>query len=305
MPQSVFATVPPLVLSTFSTAAVMYPIDLIKELRMGNVGTRVSVLELVTRFRATYGTLGFFTQGIAPEVVRAGWMRALKFFLFPITFESMWGKPPSRGSPAERAIAGAVCTVPEAVTIMPLENAKIGLQLDRENRFKRQSRLVMEHLIRERGVLGLWTGFTGVMWRQASWTAAYFGVLASFESAVQEILGRVVADPKAPAAAKVAQLTAGFGAGMFGALFNVPGDLIRTTVQRDALGFGRPPPASPPFPFLAFGEFVRTGSFIVQTAGPLALWTGFRWKALHLGGSGALMAAFLPFWKSVLGVTRE
>ena len=135
--QSIFVTVPPLVLSTFSTAAVMYPIDLIKELRMGNFGG-APILELISKFRQTYGLVGFFTQGIAPEVVRAGWMRALKFFLFPLTHEALHGKPPSLGSARERAIAGALCTVPEAVTIMPLENAKIGLQLDRENRFKRQ-----------------------------------------------------------------------------------------------------------------------------------------------------------------------
>ena len=102
MPQSVFATVPPLVLSSFSTAAVMYPIDLIKELRMGNVGSGKTVLELLNRFRATYGLFGFFTQGIAPEVARAGWMRALKFFLFPRTFEALYGKPPSKGKVRRR-----------------------------------------------------------------------------------------------------------------------------------------------------------------------------------------------------------
>ena len=163
----------------------------------------------------------------------------------------------------------------------------------------------MQHLVSTRGVLGLWTGFIGVQWRQASWTAAYFGVVANFESRVRALLAFVVAEPSAPAAVKGAQLTAGFGAGMFGALFNVPGDLIRTTVQRDALAALGAPPKPPPFPFLAVGEFVRTGAHIVRTAGPAALWTGLRWKALHLGGSGALMAAFLPFWKSVLGVDRE
>ena len=163
----------------------------------------------------------------------------------------------------------------------------------------------MQHLVSTRGVLGLWTGFIGVQWRQASWTAAYFGIVANFESRVRALLAFVVAEPSAPAAVKGAQLTAGFGAGMFGALFNVPGDLIRTTVQRDALAAHGAPLKPPPFPFLAVGEFVRTGAHIVRTAGPAALWTGLRWKALHLGGSGALMAAFLPFWKSVLGVDRE
>ena len=73
---------------------------------MGNFGG-APILELISRFRATYGLVGFFTQGIAPEVMRAGWMRALKFFLFPLTHEALHGKPPSLGSARERAIATA------------------------------------------------------------------------------------------------------------------------------------------------------------------------------------------------------
>ena len=49
---------------------------------------------------------------------------------------------------------------------MPLENAKIGLQLDRENRFGRRSKAIFDHLIATRGVAGLWTGYVGVQWRQ-------------------------------------------------------------------------------------------------------------------------------------------
>jgi len=36
-----------------------------------------------------------------------------------------------------------------------------------------------------------------------------------------------------------------------------------------------------------------------------ALWTGFPFKALHLGGSGALLAMLIPVFKDVFGVGKE
>ena len=75
------------------------------------------------------GLKGFATQGVLPEMMRATYMRVLKFFLFPITHKSMFGTPENKGSPATKAIAAAVASLPEGFTIQPLEVAKITLQL--------------------------------------------------------------------------------------------------------------------------------------------------------------------------------
>ena len=49
-----------------------------------NAGNQpVSVL--LKEFHARHGLKGFATQGVVPEMVRATYMRVLKFFLFPIT----------------------------------------------------------------------------------------------------------------------------------------------------------------------------------------------------------------------------
>ena len=81
----------------------------------------------------------------------------LKFFLFPITHKSMFGTPENKGSPATKAAAAAVASLPEGFTIQvldasrwtasvenvcsdsmcdiqPLEVAKISLQLDKANK---------------------------------------------------------------------------------------------------------------------------------------------------------------------------
>ena len=78
-------------------------------------------------------------------------------------------------------------------------------------------------------------------------------------------------------------------------------------MQRRALaGLADGARATPlPLPFLAVGEFVATGAHIVTTFGASTLWTGFTWKAVHLGSTGALMAVLLPAFKRLLKVDRE
>lgn len=78
---------------------------------------------------AADGLKGFATQGVLPEMMRATYMRVLKFFLFPITHKSMFGTPENKGSPATKAVAAAIASLPEGFTIQPLEVAKICLQL--------------------------------------------------------------------------------------------------------------------------------------------------------------------------------
>lgn len=73
-------------------------------------------------------------------MMRATYMRVLKFFLFPITHKSMFGKPENKGSPMTKAAAAAVASLPEGFTIQPLEVAKIALQLVRKYLKKSMSR---------------------------------------------------------------------------------------------------------------------------------------------------------------------
>jgi len=156
-------------------------------------------------------------------VARASWMRLLKFFCFPVVHDILWDKPVSLGNPAQKAIAGALCTLPETLTIMPLELVKVGLQLDTSNRYGGSSRAVMQELLQRYGWRSLWVGWVGVQWRQSSWTAVYFATLKSFQDLTDTAFNAVA--PGIPLT-KVSQLVSGFAAGFSGALLQVPGDLI-------------------------------------------------------------------------------
>ncbi|KAJ1446431.1 mitochondrial carrier domain-containing protein [Pelagophyceae sp. CCMP2097] len=297
---------PPIVCASFSTAAVMYPFDLVKALRMASPGADQSTSSLLRAFHRTYGARGFFTQGVAAEVARAGVMRCSKFWCFPLFFDAFYGRAPSSGTALERAVAGAACCIPEVLLIMPIEMAKVGLQLDAANLYGRSSRRVLDAVYQARGPAGLYTGFFGVQLRQSLWTAAYFGSLPTFEKAFA-----YAAPHTAERRPALAQLAAGFGAGVFGALVNVPPDVIRIHIQRDTLNqiqlaaLGGAVAARPSAGFLGAAEFCRYGAAIARERGPRALWAGLSWKALHVGGSGALMAVFVPAADQFFTALRE
>lgn len=298
MPASVFETLPPITAGAFSTATIMYPVDLVRALKMSSADAGAGTATLIKNFHAAHGMKGFVSQGVFPEMLRATYMRVSKFFLFPICHEAMFDSKPAQGTPLSKAAAAAVCTIPEGLSIAPIETAKIALQLDATNRYGNSMSNFVRTTIAQKGWTGLFVGYFGIAYRQTSWTAAYFASLSSFQEA-----SSVVVPDTYP---KVKQLAGGFAAGMFGAVFNTPGDVIRSTIQKRAIADA----AGGKVPFslgmMAGGvkSFVAEGAMIVSTKGPLALWTGFPFKAMHLGGSGALLAMFIPLFKRVMGVQQ-
>ena len=100
----------------------------------------------------------------------------------------MFGTPENKGSPATKAAAAAVASLPEGFTIQvldasrwtasvenvcsdsmcdiqPLEVAKISLQLDKANKFQNNMTLVMKDIMATRGWTGLFTGYFGIQYR--------------------------------------------------------------------------------------------------------------------------------------------
>jgi len=300
--QSVWVTLPPITAGALATAAIMYPVDLLRALRMASsTEAKQSTLEIVRKFVRLYGISGLFRQGVVPEMARATWMRVLKFFLFPITHRAMYDKDPSKGSGITRAIAGAVCSIPETISIVPIEMSKIGLQLDKENKFKNKGVAAIQHIYRTQGLMGLMTSYAGVQYRQASWTGAYFGSLNYFTDKVNSAQMAIIGKKSDNAS----QLLGGFAAGVFGAVFNTPGDVVRTVIQKRAFEEVTKPKITPAYLWSGVTALFVVGSEIVAKKGVKGLYFGFGFKAIHLGGSGALLATLVPGFKHLMGVTKE
>lgn len=295
--QSVWATLPPITCGALGTATLMYPVDLMRALKMSAAADGVSkgTLGLLQDFHARHGLKGFATQGVFPEMLRATYMRVLKFFLFPITHQAMYGYPETKGNGITKAIAAGVCSLPEGFTIQPMEVAKISLQLDKEKKYNNNSMAVMKEIMKTRGWTGLYVGYFGVQYRQTSWTAAYFASLKFFSEQSRVI---IPAEYK-----KLQNLAGGFMAGMFGAIFNTPGDVIRSSLQKRILA---QPSGHVPFSVglcvSGMTDFVSMAGEIIASKGIGGLYMGFGFKAMHLGGSGALLATLIPLFKTAFGV---
>ena len=294
----------PVLCASFCVAAIMYPLDLIRALQMANAGSKETTLQLLSNFRKTHGIKGFFTQGLVPELARATWMRTIKFGLFPIVHLRVAGIPEAKGSGYSKTIAAILTSIPEAISIMPLEIAKISLQLDSKKVFDNSMIAAMKSVLNDRGPMGFMIGYFGVQYRQASWGAGYFASIAFFERQINRLFQILKIDTETSVTAKsVSQLTSGFCAGVFGAMLNTPADTIRSNVQKRLLG-GLPGQTSffaVIILILIFYKlaFSKVGREIISAKGAGALYAGFSSKAVHLGGGGALMAFFIPFFKNV------
>ena len=115
-------------------------------------------------------------------------MRVLKFFLFPIVHRRLFdGKEPSQGTIGTKATAAALASIPEGLTIAPIETAKIGLQLDKTNKYGNSMSTFIRETVRTRGSAAMFKGYFGIQYRQTSWTAAYFASLETFKSLSKEV----------------------------------------------------------------------------------------------------------------------
>eukprot|EP01061_Rhynchopus_euleeides_P046271 TRINITY_DN8711_c0_g2_i1.p2 TRINITY_DN8711_c0_g2~~TRINITY_DN8711_c0_g2_i1.p2 ORF type:complete len:315 (+),score=121.92 TRINITY_DN8711_c0_g2_i1:52-996(+) len=310
--QSAFATLPPITAGAASVAFLMYPADVMRALKMASAGGGESnAVVLLRNFIRAHGVKGLASQGVVPELVQRTWSRISKFFLFPPLHRAMWQKEPSQGSPLTKGLAGMAATVPEMMTCTPFETAKVALQLDSTNRFKNSATGVARWIVKEQGWKGLYCGYAGLQYRQAMWTSIFFATVDDItyktRVAMQGVFG------ESAAVNRTASVMGGFLAGTLGAMINTPGDVVRTNVQKAEMAKWISPPATG-VPRYNFGpSYVWSGitvstsmaSHIATTSGVGALWKGFFFKSVHLGGGGALLNLLIPMFKSMMGVTVE
>lgn len=294
-------TLLPITSAALVTAAVMYPVDVLRALKMASAsGTGYTIGEFIK----IHGLKGVMTQGLVPEITRATWMRILKFFFFPITFELLWGKTSAKGEWYEKGIAGILAVIPEVMTITTLELAKIGLQLDSEKRFNNSTGNLVKYVHSKTGISGLMAGWQGVQFRQSLWTGSYFATLDMFKRKTRDLLfaGKQTADN-----AGTINFLAGFGAGCFGAAMNTPFDLTRTLLQKQALNdlYSGKQTYTPTQYAFSLTPYFRTMSKVVQERGVMTLYNGFAMKGLHMGGSGACIAYLIPVFAKMFGMSPE
>lgn len=270
----------------------MYPVDVMRALKMASAGSKDGFS--IGEFYKKYGIKGMLGQGLLPELLKSSSMRVSKFFFFPICLEKIFKKSSKEATPLQKGLSGALATIPEILLISPMEVAKIGLQLDKENKFKNNSIEFIKHIHKTKGFSGLYSGWTGMQWRQCFWTGTYFATLSSWKKLVEPSIKNVGGGND------LANLISGFIAGVFASIPNAPGDVVRSVVQKklfenlDRKAYG-----------ISVGgvkEHINVAQEIIKAKGVKGLYAGFTFKALHLGGSGACMAYFVPIFSKLMGI---
>lgn len=319
---AVKSTVLPVLAASFCTAAAMYPLDFIRAQQMAfpEQWKDTGAADLVRGVLATHGYKGLLTQGLAPELGRATLSRFIKFALYPAVHKIISGRPASEGSLLTRAAAGGLTTVPELLAVLPLELLKVALQLDTEGKYENSMVRAFQHLYSTHGPRLLTVGYLAMQYKQASWALVYFASLVLYErlviwamlsiwSAARWVIGRREAelygeaygwtdqDQELSSGGRAsARAVAGFFAGATGALANTPGDVVRTMIQKRFLSTGGSVPE-----WVGLGQVdihMKVLRGLIEEGGWQALYNGLVWKALHMGGVGALMALLVPLFFS-------
>ena len=300
-------TLVPISCGCMASAAAMYPMDVVRALRMASASeaASTSTQQLVRSFVSAHGAIGLVRQGVAPEISRATLMRVVQFFAYPLLHEALWSCPPSQGQSETKLVAGMLASLPSSLVITPLENAKIALQLDHEKRFGNSTAKAAQHLWR-RGVLAPYVGLQGVFLRSALSFGPYVAALPYCPSLTQPAMRRACGDDS-PAGRFLGSLLGGLLAGSLGAALNAPFDLVRTNLQKQALALAAGPMSTAQILrfVLSPAAYLQTARGIVAARGLGALYMGLTFKIAHIGGTGALNAALIPQFKRLFGVERE
>lgn len=283
-------SLPPITAGAVVTSIVMYPADVVRALCMSQPGLGPGAA--LRGFLEAHGVAGFVKQGLVPEVTRASFSRLIKFWLQPVAHKTFFGTPESKGNPLTKGVAGALATIPEVITISPLENIKLAEQLDKDKKFSGTSD-VAKHLMKTRGFFGgYYIGYIGMQIRQCLWTGTFFLTLDVYKDGVKSagITNKLAGD-----------VISGFVAGATGVAVNCWTDVVRSVIQKRAVADTFNPEIKGPNPLVHLNPigFLSETAKLAGEKGIAGLYAGVGPKMVHLGGSGAILAVLMPRFKAM------
>ena len=291
-------------LASLISAAVLYRLDVCRALQMASVASSeaTSTGVLLRSFVDTHGPGAALTKGVTAELIKATWIRFIKFYFYPMTLRWLQDAPYARSAHLVvlQMFAAVLSAVPETILIMPLEIAKIQLQIDETNSLKGSMHYALKTFADNYGIYRLFSvGFLATLGRQASWSVGYFAVYP-----IVEILLRQTAKipplngMKAAAFVKyrIELVLSGFIAGLFATMINTPFDVVRTAIQ---IQFLKQSSA------LSHPTIVDTMRFVRNNRGWEGFYAGFAVKALMLSLGASAMSVLVPAIGYALGAEGD
>lgn len=119
-------------------------------------------------------------------------------------------------------IAGAMAGATEAIIIVPFELVKIKLQ-DSKTIYETPIQCC-KSIIRQNGIIALYTGVEATIWRSAVWNSGYFGLM--------HLVKTVLPEPSNEKTEHFNNFVAGMIGGSLSCFLSVPFDVIKSQIQR-------------------------------------------------------------------------
>lgn len=173
-------------------------------------------------------------------------------------------------------VTGCSAGATESFVVVPFELVKIKLQ-DKSSTFAGPIDVV-RHIIRNEGLLGMYSGMEATFWRHFWWNGGYFGSIHQIKSLMPK--------PESPQAELMNNFVSGSVGGFIGTAVNTPFDVVKSRIQGAAKVAGVAPKYNWTYPALAT---------IFREEGPAALYKGFVPKVLRLAPGGGVLLLVVEF----------
>eukprot|EP00929_Paragymnodinium_shiwhaense_P098298 TRINITY_DN5979_c1_g2_i1.p1 TRINITY_DN5979_c1_g2~~TRINITY_DN5979_c1_g2_i1.p1 ORF type:complete len:327 (-),score=47.33 TRINITY_DN5979_c1_g2_i1:572-1405(-) len=248
-------------------AIVVQPLDMIKTRFQLNSGANPSMYSAMRQILAKDGVLGLY-RGLLPEMAGNIPTRTAMFAGKSLASDVLVRLNGRRSALTEMG-AGAFAGVPEAVATTPFQVVKVRMQNVQNNSAYRNSLHCCFTIVKQEGVLALFSGLGTTMCRNAVWNGVYFGSMVVITENVPQ-----VDMATAGVLGQMQRLGTGFAGGVTATCCNAPLDVCKSRIQSS--------------PDLKGASTFRVLLRIAREEGPRALYKGFVPKAWRMGCGGAV-----------------
>lgn len=269
----------------FTECLAVQPFDMMKTRFQLTAGTNPS---LVTAFGNIYreGGIARFYRGMMPEMVSMVPKNAAMFASYDWSRVQLEQQLGGSGLGVE-FLAGACCSVPEAITVTPFQVVKVRLQAKEHLARYRNTGHAVVSILRDEGPQAFFAGLSVTIARNTVWNSVYFPTMFSIKNYVL---------PETKGEGLVHSLTtlgSGFVGGSFATCFNAPFDVTKSRIQSQVKGQPQ-----------KYKSIIPSLMLIAREEGMPALYKGFAPKVIRMGIGGGVSMTTFDFFLRIMNVSR-
>jgi len=208
---------------------VMHPIDTIKTLQQSNAGAGMSIIAASKKI-VKDGGFGSLYSGLGPYVSSDACAGALKFASYEILKKWVKDKVPEEQYGTALFGCAAAAFMVSSVALVPGELLKQRLQMGQITSIRQG----IPQIFKAEGILGFYSGYSGVCIRDVPYTMLELGIYDNLKSLYLKLKNRNAAPGENPPITQFDEIIAAALTGGIAAYATAPLDTIKTKLMVDA-----------------------------------------------------------------------